>query len=750
MAVVLVVLRVQGVGVSVDSVHRAPDATWWATIGLLVAGLAGGPLLRRQSPRSSLLPLVAATLLVAVRLSDASATGRTLGVECAVLASQLLLAAGFAFLARRRSGSSTLTALMDGIIVGLGAWMVLWVFLVRPTLGDQQTGLLRVVGAITPGVAVVVLFLLATMLFSETKTTVPVGLLGLGGLAVVGGVLARAITFRESIPSADVGPLDAPFIGGLLLCAAAYLHPAAAELLAPGRIRQSPPLLVRLTTITASLAAPIVVLALTDPVDRTDRVVRTVSACVLVASVMTRIVQSVLQNARTQEHLRRTALTDALTGLANRTLMLDHVQNALETSHRTRTRPTVLFIDVDHFKTINDSLGHATGDGVLTEVASRLVAAAGDDAVVARISGDEFVVLDETTESPTQSVILAERMMEAFRRPIDGGNGDMFVTASIGVAYATGDALLDADTLMRHADAAMYRAKNAGRNCISLFDESMLEGVSRRLNVETALYRALERGELRLVHQPILDLDIGVVVGFEALMRWDRGAEGNVPPSDFIPIAEETGTIVPLGSWALRDALTQLRAWIDAGVCRPNTTMSVNVSPRQLHDPHFVSNVSDALHVAGLRGEQLWLEVTESLMITEPEQALASLRQLNALGVRVAIDDFGTGYSSLSVLQQFPVQCIKIDRSFVQDLASNEGTRSIVRTIVAMARTLGAEIVAEGVESPDQVDILRSLDCSRAQGYLISAPVEAEDVPHVVGVLEDLEPWTVRPADRSW
>lgn len=232
-------------------------------------------------------------------------------------------------------------------------------------------------------------------------------------------------------------------------------------------------------------------------------------------------------------------------------------------------------------------------------------------------------------------------------------------------------------------------------------------------------------------------------------MRWDRGGAGPVSPSDFIPVAEETGTIVPLGSWALRDALGQLRIWIDAGICRPSTTMSVNVSPRQLNDPLFPSFVADALSAAGVAAEQLWLEVTESLMITEPAQAISSLRQLNALGVRVAIDDFGTGYSSLSILQQFPVQCVKIDRSFVHDVATNEGTRTIVRTIVAMARSLDADVVAEGVENPDQLDALRSLDCTKAQGYLISAPVEADDVPHIVGVLEDLEPWSFRAEDTT-
>ena len=421
--------------------------------------------------------------------------------------------------------------------------------------------------------------------------------------------------------------------------------------------------------------------------------------------------------------------------------MLQHIESAMRSSWKTHLQPTVLFIDVDRFKNINDSLGHSIGDDVLTEVSRRLTSAVPTHATVARIAGDEFVILDTTTESVTHSVLLAERVLDSLRRPIATRDGDMFVTASIGVAYAPTAVELSANELMRHADTAMYRAKNAGRNCIALFDESMLESVTKRLDVETALYRALERNELHLVHQPIVDIDLGIVVGFEALMRWDRGQSQVVSPDEFIPIAEETGIIVPLGSWAINDALTQLRSWIDAGHCSASTTMSVNVSVRQLHDPQFVTVVTEALASSGVPAEQLWLEVTESVMITEPTQALASLHRLNALGVRIAIDDFGTGYSSLSLLQRFPIQCIKIDRAFVNDVVTEPATQNIVRTIIAMAIAMGADVVAEGVENTEQLDQLLSLECHRAQGYLFSRPVHVDDVPRVVKYLEDPNHW---------
>jgi EAL domain-containing protein (putative c-di-GMP-specific phosphodiesterase class I) len=303
---------------------------------------------------------------------------------------------------------------------------------------------------------------------------------------------------------------------------------------------------------------------------------------------------------------------------------------------------------------------------------------------------------------------------------------------------------LSADDLLRHADTAMYRAKGAGRNCIALFDDSMLQTVSQRLDVETALYRALERNELHLVHQPIVDIDLGIVVGFEALMRWNRSDGAIVSPAEFIPIAEETGTIVPLGSWAINDALTHLRQWIETGVVTPSTTMSVNVSPRQLNDPQFVTTVSNALQATGIPAEQLWLEVTESVMITEPAQALSALRRLNTLGVRIAIDDFGTGYSSLSLLQQFPIQCVKIDRAFVQNITDEVGTRNLVKTIIAMADALGADVVAEGIETEGQLRVLQSLECHRAQGYFISKPVATADVPDTVKQLHDVETWSQR------
>ena len=722
-----------------DSFSSVPAIT---CLVVAVFGIVIG-LMAHKAPTSvaALAGLTAAAIFAARIIENDSSSSHSLATESLFLASQILLVLGLVFSIRRRLTGQVANVLADGLIVGIGAWLIVWVYLVQPSLGiTGNSASFTTNRSLSLGVAMIVLFLLVTLLFSQTVPSPANAFVGIAIALSLTGLILRAVVSRGDV-SFSTATLDAPLLMAVALVGAGFIHPTIRHIAEGGTHTVPPALMTRLLTTTSSLIAPIIILAIDKPANIQDITVRTITACILAAVVMSRVVQSVRQNANTQEQLVKNALTDSLTGLPNRVLMLQHIESAMRSSWKTHLQPTVLFIDVDRFKNINDSLGHSIGDDVLTEVSRRLTSAVPTHATVARIAGDEFVILDTTTESVTQSVLLAERVLDSLRRPIATRDGDMFVTASIGVAYAPTAVELSANELMRHADTAMYRAKNAGRNCIALFDESMLESVTKRLDVETALYRALERNELHLVHQPIVDIDLGIVVGFEALMRWDRGQSQVVSPDEFIPIAEETGIIVPLGSWAINDALTQLRSWIDAGHCSASTTMSVNVSVRQLHDPQFVTVVTEALTSSGVPAEQLWLEVTESVMITEPTQALASLHRLNALGVRIAIDDFGTGYSSLSLLQRFPIQCIKIDRAFVNDVVTEPATQNIVRTIIAMAIAMGADVVAEGVENTEQLDQLLSLECHRAQGYLFSRPVHIDDVPRVVKYLEDPNHW---------
>ena len=480
---------------------------------------------------------------------------------------------------------------------------------------------------------------------------------------------------------------------------------------------------------------------------------RSVSALVLAGAVTLRVTQAVRANGRTQANLRLSAQTDALTHLPNRTLLLERINDCLRMAWQSDSHPTLYFVDLDRFKNINDSLGHAAGDEVLKMVADppqQGRARALDRRPHCPATSTSCSI--PSTRSPGSSLALAERLLSDLPRAAADQPGRRVRHSQHRRRLAEPAVpVRRAEDLLRHADTAMYRAKDAGRNCLAVYDESMHERVAHRLSVETALYRALDRRELRLFHQPILDLESGDVVGFEALMRWQQGDGTIVSPAEFIPIAEDTGTIVPIGSWALLEALTQLRHWIDDGVCSESATMSVNVSPRQLSDPNFPSIVNEALTRSGVSPQLLWLEVTESVMIAEPELALATLRRVRSLGVRIALDDFGTGYSSLSLLQKFPLQRIKIDRAFVHGVADNPNDRSLVRTIVAMGRSLGLDMVAEGVESVHQLQVLSDLGCTKAQGYLISHPVPADAMRSTVAALERLGQFPgLRPAPSSY
>ena len=466
------------------------------------------------------------------------------------------------------------------------------------------------------------------------------------------------------------------------------------------------------------------------------------------------IARDITEAKQVQDELAFQATHDALTGLPNRVLFLRKLSEALERSITLKRGVGVLFVDLDKLKDVNDNIGHNVGDQLLNTIAKRLASATRPSDIVARIGGDEFVVLCDGLGDEHVAMDVAERVRQAMTGQVILQGIEIFTSASIGIALATPALLAEqapkdaAVTLFNNADTAMYRAKESGRNCVAIFDESMLASVTQRLAVETALYRALERRELRLVHQPIIDVGLGEVVGFEALMRWDRDDGSSISPAEFIPIAEETGTIVPIGAWALLEALTHLGEWIASGVCPRDATMAVNVSPRQLSDPNFVNLVSEALTRAHIPARQLWLEVTEGVMIAQPDQALDALTKLCDLGVRVAIDDFGTGYSSLSLLQKFPIHCLKIDRSFISGVADNADARSLVRTIIAMCESMGLDIVAEGVESVRQLQVLGEMRCAKAQGYLISHPVPPESIASTVATINDLGPWprTRRPS----
>lgn len=744
-----------GAGIVGSVVHVLGGAT---NIGSVVYGLALLAIVvstvisatRHQLDRrilSGFFVIIAAIIIG--QLFSAASLGAVehLVAEVAFFVVQITLVLGLLLVAQRRIGREPLGILADASILSLGAWLVVWIVVLRP-LFDTVSNEPFVAGVrgITFSLSAVVLFLLVTLLLGDSDNSTVVWLASSAILSSLIGDVLWALHEAEVITT-SLAVRNAPYVMALFAACATLLHPGIRNLTAQGSYHAARPMAGRLVVVISGLVVPIAVFALTDAQDTRDRIVRTVSVLFLSSVVLLRVVIAVRANAQLQSRLIESAQTDALTGLANRSLMLEHVDTALRTAWRDNRQPTVLFIDVDRFKNINDSLGHAAGDDVLIAVATRLRLILPTHCVVGRIAGDEFVVLDPQTNGPNESMVLADRVLESFHEPLALRQGDVFVSASIGVSTYRPSVTNSADDLLRHADTAMYRAKESGRNCVAIFDESMLASVTQRLAVETALYRALERRELRLVHQPIIDVGLGEVVGFEALMRWDRDDGSSISPAEFIPIAEETGTIVPIGAWALLEALTHLGEWIASGVCPRDATMAVNVSPRQLSDPNFVNLVSEALTRAHIPARQLWLEVTEGVMISQPDQALDALTKLCDLGVRLAIDDFGTGYSSLSLLQKFPIHCLKIDRSFISGVADNADARSLVRTIIAMCESMGLDIVAEGVESVRQLQVLGEMRCAKAQGYLISHPVPPESIASTVATINDLGPWprTRRP-----
>jgi diguanylate cyclase (GGDEF)-like protein/PAS domain S-box-containing protein len=425
-------------------------------------------------------------------------------------------------------------------------------------------------------------------------------------------------------------------------------------------------------------------------------------------------IEDVTEQRRAAERLRHAARHDELTGLPNRAYLMSLLEERLVVSGINDV--AVLFVDIDQFKTVNDSLGHAVGDELLQVVAERLRGTLADTDVLARFGGDEFIII---LEGPPLD--LAERLRLSVQGAIVVAGHELFVTASIGYSRNY-EADMSPNDLLRDADAAMYRAKARGRNCVEGFEVGGHVDGMRALRTAGELRRGIERGEVVPYFQPIVDLPTGRVIGYEVLARWLHPDRGLLNPGEFLPIAEETGLMVELGTSILRDSLAQLAKWQAAGYAFANCSLSVNVATRQLIDPEFLRTVRDALAETGVPADSLWLEITETALLTDVKTATIALRDLRSLGLHLAVDDFGTGYSSLTYLKKFPVESIKIDKSFVAGLGLEAEDTSIVTAVVQLGHALGLTVVAEGVESPLQLTRLRALGCDRGQGYLFSRP----------------------------
>jgi diguanylate cyclase (GGDEF)-like protein len=441
-----------------------------------------------------------------------------------------------------------------------------------------------------------------------------------------------------------------------------------------------------------------------------------------------RISQALEEN---KEHFRHAAFHDALTGLPNRSLFIDHLRLAIERSKVNHDHLfAVLFIDLDRFKNINDSLGHNTGDQLLIAIAERVGSCLRPTDTIARLGGDEFAILLDGLEKWTIATDVAERIQGELLKSFSLNGHEVYTTASIGIRLSM-DGREDAENMLRDADTAMYRAKDSGKARHELFHSTMHTRAVALLKLESDLRRAIERDEFSVHYQPIISLETQLLAGFEALVRWNHPERGLVAPDEFIPLAEETGLITEIGELVLRQACTQMRAW-HSTLGRESLTMSVNLSGKQLTQTDLIEQIQTTLQETGFNPTCLRLEITETVVMENAELATNTLLQLRKLGVHLSIDDFGTGYSSLSYLHRFPVNTLKIDRSFIGRMAKGDENAEIVRTICTLANNLGMEVVAEGVETREQLELLQSLKCEYGQGYLFSRPVDAEKATELI------------------
>ena len=462
----------------------------------------------------------------------------------------------------------------------------------------------------------------------------------------------------------------------------------------------------------------------------------------MTAPLLDRAIRYAIERHRSERRLAEMAQFDQLTGLANRVLFRDYLIKTLARADRHRKLVAVMLLDLDRFKTINDTHGHEAGDELLKQIAERLRTSVRESDLVARLGGDEFTVVMDGLTEPGAIAGFAARILDVVRQPVGLGRCEVVTSASIGISVYPTD-VDNIDELLASADAAMYRAKELGTDRFHFYTVAMRVGAAKRLELENGLRGALVRREFRLHYQPQVDLETGAILGMEALLRWQHPRRGLVGPAEFVPLAEETGLIVPIGAWVLRTACDQLRAWHQAGY--PAMRIAVNFSARQFQDDDIAMVVAAILESCELAPGFLEIEITESDILKSPSRVQSLLKEFTDLGIRVALDDFGTGYSSLNHLRSFPGASIKIDRSFVRNVCSERHDAAIVRSLIVMAHNLNLKVIAEGVETTEQLVFLGENQCDAIQGYLISRPMAAEDIgPEIL-----LKPLLPRSDPRS-
>jgi diguanylate cyclase (GGDEF)-like protein len=716
-------------------------AASFAAVALAAVGaMLAAPRLHRATPHHPwyLLGAAGATFLVGALLRPWSVERvgwQALLGDAFTVPGYLLMALSLAGLLLTR-GSVQRHAIIDGLIICVGAGLATTLLLAMPAASiDGRPPIVSVLAGLYPLFDVVLVLLLFSLAFTTTGRRPAYLLLLCGILLLLAGDLAYAIIgVRGHLTGGRI--IDVPFLLSCTAIGAAALHPSVADLTRATSMPVQTWSLRRLMVIVPAMLVPFVLIPLIAH-GHAEHVVLAAGGTAMVALLVARAVAAVRDYAEAQLKSEHQATHDPLTGLPNRLMLAREISRLLSTAPASKPASSepavwVLFLDLDGFKLVNDSWGHEAGDHLLVEVARRLRDTVPEPAMVARVGGDEFVVARLGTRQET--VTLVERIMERLSAPVQVSSAEVVITPSIGVVGTTAGmapvpavAAVTAEALMRDADTAMYRAKSDGRGRWTEFDASMHERVRERVEIELALRHALATGQLHLAYQPIVELVSGELVGAEALIRWSDAVRGPISPAVFIPIAEDSGLIAAIGRWVLDETLRQLSAWRSEDLVAPDFWVSVNVSPRQLRDPTLPGKVSEVLERWNVPQSCVVLEITESVMIdasTVTDQVLFDLRRL---GVKMVVDDFGTGFSALGYLRRHPVTGVKIDRSFVDGLGTDAEDEEIVRAVVAMSAALKLTVVAEGVETRTQQDVLSTLGVTIGQGHLWSAPVSAEE-----------------------
>jgi diguanylate cyclase (GGDEF)-like protein len=642
-----------------------------------------------------------------------------------------LLAVGFVHLIRARRRGVDVGGLIDAGIVTIGLGLLSWVVLAGPIMRAVEVSLpARVIGVAYPAADILLLALLVRLVISAGARSAAFRLLiTAAGLLLVADT---AFAFISANSSYQGGVVDLVWLTSYVLWGTAALHPSMRALSERGD-GPAPVSVGRLVALTiAVLISPCtlaVQLLFSIPLDAWAVTLCSIALFALVVArmymAMRAIQASTRQRDRLQDDLAHQAAHDSLTELANRAHALEMIEAALHRGQRSGSLVGLLFIDLDHFKAVNDTHGHAAGDDVLREAARRMRAKVRMGDTVGRLGGDEFVVLVEALESEAALVDLAERLVQTISVPVHAGGRDVVVSASIGVAVAR-DGNTDADQLLFEADAAAYRAKASGRGRAEIFDDGLRRELHERAHLEAAIRSGLADGQFMLYYQPVVQVSTGHVDGYEALLRWDRPGHGIVQPDDFIPTAEQSNLICDVGRWVLHEATGQLSRWAAVQSERGmDMTVAVNISGRHLASATIVADVATALAAADVPAGRLVLEVTETVLVDQPT-AVTHLRALQELGVGISIDDFGTGYTSIGQLQHLAVDTLKIDKSLIESAAPGAG--ELVRLVVHAAHAFGLTVIAEGVELEAQLGAVRQAGCDSVQGYLFARPQPASVV----------------------